>query len=94
MDLLGVYDRPDTQICTEITEQVLAGDFVFDPREFSVTVNTGVVTISGRLERPEVALSLLEAILDVAGVVDVRDRLSYPTAASHRWQRAASKASE
>jgi CBS domain-containing protein len=94
VDLLGVYDRPDAQICTEITEQVLAGDFVFDPREFSVAVNNGVVTISGRLERPEVALSLLEAISDVAGVVDVRDRLSYPTAASHRRQRAASKASE
>ena len=78
VDLLGVYDRPDAQIRTEITERVLAGDFVLDPREFTVTVSSGIVTISGKLERQEVALSLLEAIWDVAGVVDVRDRLSYP----------------
>lgn len=78
VDLLGVYDRPDAQIGTEITERVLAGDFVFDPREFTVTVDNGVVTISGRVEREEIALSLLEAVWDVAGVVDVRDRLTYP----------------
>lgn len=78
VDLLGVYDRPDAQIATEIAERVLAGDFVLDPREFAVTVNAGVVTISGRVERQDVALSLLEAVWDVAGVVDVRDRLTYP----------------
>lgn len=78
IDLLGVYDRPDAQICTEITERVLAADFVFDPREFAVTVGGGVVTISGKVEREDVAISLLEAVWDVAGVVDVRDRLSYP----------------
>jgi CBS-domain-containing membrane protein len=78
VDLLGVYDRPDAQIRTEITERVIAGDFVLDPREFTVMVGGGVVTISGKLERQDIALSLLEAIWDVAGVVDVRDRLSYP----------------
>ncbi|HEX9031802.1 MAG TPA: CBS domain-containing protein [Streptosporangiaceae bacterium] len=78
VDLLGVYDRPDAQIQVEIVERVLAGEFVFDPREFTVVVSGGVVTISGKLERQEVALSLLETIWDVAGVVDVRDRLSYP----------------
>lgn len=78
VDLLGVYDRPDAQIQAEIVERVLAGEFVFDPREFTVAVSGGVVTISGKLEAQEVALSLLETIWDVAGVVDVRDRLSYP----------------
>lgn len=78
VDLLGVYDRPDAQIRTEITERVIAGDFVLDPREFAVAVNSGVVTISGKVERQDIALSLLEAVWDVAGVVDVRDRLSYP----------------
>lgn len=80
VDLLGVYDRPDTQIRTEITERVLAGDFVFDPREFTVAVNNGVVTISGRVEREDIAVSLLKEVWDVAGVVDVRDRLTYPVA--------------
>ncbi len=78
VDLLGLYDRPDAQIATEITERVLAGDFAFDPREFAVTVASGVVTISGRVAREDEAIRLLQSIWDVAGVVDVRDRLSYP----------------
>lgn len=78
VDLLGVYDRPDERICEEITQQVIAGDFAFGPDEFTVTVSGGVVTVTGHVEREEVALSLLEAVWDVEGVVDVRDRLSYP----------------
>jgi CBS domain-containing protein len=78
VDLLGIYDRPDAQIRTEITERVLAGDFVLDPREFTVTVRSGVVTISGKLDQQDLAIRLLRGIWDVAGVVDVRDRLSYP----------------
>ncbi len=80
VDLLGVYDRPDEDIRTEINERVLAGDFVFDPREFAVVVDNGIVTISARVARHDVAISLLRAIWDVTGVVDVRDRLSYPDA--------------
>ncbi len=78
VDLLGIYDRPDAQIRTEIAERVLAGDFVLDPREFTVTVSSGVVTISGKLDQQDLAIRLLRGIWDVAGVVDVRDRLSYP----------------
>lgn len=78
VDLLGLYDRPDTQIRSEITERVLAGDFALDPREFAVAVDNGVVTISGRLAHQNDAIRLLQSIWDVAGVVDVRDRLSYP----------------
>lgn len=78
VDLLGVYDRPDAQIRAEITERVLAGDFVLDPREFAVTVSNGVVTISGKLDQQDLAIRMLRGIWDVAGVVDVRDRLSYP----------------
>ena len=77
VDLLGIYDRPDAEISEEITERVIAGDFVFDPNEFAVTVNRGVVTITGQVERQQVAMSLLQAVRDVAGVVDVRDRLTY-----------------
>jgi osmotically-inducible protein OsmY len=51
---------------------------VLDPREFTVTVSYGVVTISGKLDQHDLAIRLLRGIWDVAGVVDVRDRLSYP----------------
>lgn len=78
VDLLGVYDRPDEQICDEITEQVIAGDFAFGPDEFTVTVSGGVATIAGHVEREEIAVRLLQAVWDVEGVVDVRDRLGYP----------------
>jgi CBS-domain-containing membrane protein len=78
IDLLGVYDRPDVQIAAEITERVMAGEFLFDPREFVLTVGNGVVTIAGQLESEAVAVRLLQAISDVAGVVAVRDRLKYP----------------
>ena len=78
VDLLGVYDRTDEEICEEITEQVIAGNFAFGPNEFTVTVSGGVATIAGQVEREEVALSLLQAVWDVEGMVDVRDRLNYP----------------
>jgi CBS-domain-containing membrane protein len=78
VDLLGIYDRSDAEICEEITDEVIAGEFVLDSSEFTVAVSRGVVTITGRVERQEVALSLLQAVWDVCGVIDVRDRLTYP----------------
>jgi CBS domain-containing protein len=80
-DLLGLYDRPDAEIREEIDAQILAGQFVFDPREFTVRVDDGVVTISGAVAKHDVAVSLIEAIWGVAGVVEVRDRLHKPALA-------------
>ncbi len=78
VDLLGVYDRPDADILGEITEWLIGSDLGADPGEFAITVASGVVTIAGRVQRHEAALRLLDAIWAVAGVIDVRDRLSYP----------------
>ena len=78
VDLLGVYDRPDEEIRDEIVSQVIAGTFCLDPCAFEVTVASGVVTIAGHAESLSAAENLLDAVWDVAGVVDVRDRLSYP----------------
>jgi CBS-domain-containing membrane protein len=83
-DLLGVYDRPDAEIWDEVTEQVIRSEFCLDPGEFAVTVSAGLVTLTGQVARRAVALSLLDAVRQVDGVVSVRDRLSYPRiAASH-----------
>jgi CBS domain-containing protein len=79
VDLLAVYDRPDADIGEEIAEQVIAGDLVLDPTSFQIMVRGGVVTISGKVERQAVAFSLLDAIWDISGVVEVRDRLRYPS---------------
>ena len=37
---------------------------------------SGIVTLSGEVERPEIALELLARIRHVEGVVATRDRLS------------------
>ena len=78
VDLLGVYDRPDKEIRDEIVSQVIEATFCLDPCAFTVTVASGVVMIAGQAESLSVAESLLDGVWDVAGVVDVRDRLSYP----------------
>ena len=79
-DLLGVYDRPDENIRQEIVCQVIGSEFMLEKLAFTVTVAAGIVTVSGPVESEAVALSLLDDIRNVAGVVAVRDRLHYPQA--------------
>jgi CBS domain-containing protein len=78
MDVLSVYERPDGQIRSEVATGVVAGRFSLDPLDFEVTVQSGIVTVTGQAESRAAALSLLGAARDVEGVVAVRDRLSYP----------------
>lgn len=77
VDLLGVYDRPDADIKSEILRQVIESEFVLDSLAFAVTVESGVVTVAGPVDNEDVALNMLEQVGRVAGVVTVRDRLSY-----------------
>jgi CBS domain-containing protein len=78
VDLLGIYDRPDGQIGAEILSEVIKDKFSLDPCAFDVTVASGVVTIAGQAGSLSVAESLLDAVWDVPGVIDIRNRLSYP----------------
>ena len=78
VDLLSVFDRPDEQIRDEVIKQVVGVDFALDTDTFDITVKSGIVTITGPVERHAVALQLVDAVRYVDGVVDVRDRLSYP----------------
>lgn len=78
VDVLGVFDRPDEQIRNEVIKRVIAGEFALDPAAFDVTVTAGILTITGRVERSAVASHLIDAVRYVEGVVDVRDRVSYP----------------
>ena len=77
-DVLRVYDRDDDDIRKEIGEQVIKAAFALDNLAFDVTVAGGVVTLAGPVEREPVAVSLLEAVGHVDGVVAVRATLSYP----------------
>ena len=53
-----------------------AGRGVAEP----VAVRSGIVTVTGSVQRRADALGLLGAIRHAEGVVGVRDRLSYPPA--------------
>jgi CBS-domain-containing membrane protein len=77
-DVLGVFERPDADIWDEVVKTILAGEFSLDPDSFDITVRSGVVTLTGRCDGPDVALRLLARVRHSEGVVGVRDRLHYP----------------
>ncbi len=78
-DVLSVFERPDYEIWDEVIKEVVVGEFGLDPELFVVTVASGIVTITGSVQRRPDALSLLATIRHLEGVIGVRDRLSYPT---------------
>lgn len=77
-DVLAVFDRSDEEIRREITDEVIAHEFALNPRQFTVTVRAGVVTLEGSLETATLGRDIARKVRHVQGVVAVRDRLSYP----------------
>lgn len=76
-DLLRVFLRGDEEIRTHLLEQVLAHQLLLDVSAIEVTVRAGVVTLTGQVERRIVIAPLLDAVRATAGVVAVRDQLTY-----------------
>jgi CBS domain-containing protein len=77
-DVLSVFERPDYEIWDEVIKDVITGEFGLDSEMFVVTVASGIVTVTGSVDRRSDALSLLATIRHLEGVIGVRDRLSYP----------------
>ena len=77
-DVLAVFDRPDEDIRKDIVDTMLLHEFLIDPRTFSVTVESGVVTMEGCPETAALGHALVRKARHVPGVVAVRDRLTYP----------------
>jgi CBS domain-containing protein len=75
-DLLRPYLRSDEDIRHEINEGVLLRTMWMDPREFTVAVDQGIVTIHGEVERRSTIPILVGIIRSVHGVIDVIERLS------------------
>ena len=80
IDVLSIYDRPDSQIRDEVIREVITGKFRLDPEEFEVTVASGIVTVTGQASDPALAPGLVSAIRRVEGVIDVWDKIGYRTA--------------
>jgi CBS domain-containing protein len=78
VDLLSVFDRPDSQIRAAVLQDIIARDFALDPDAFEVQVSSGIVTIAGQVETQAVARRLLGALRHAEGVVGVRSRLGFP----------------
>jgi CBS domain-containing protein len=78
-DVLSVFGRADADIRWEILDKVILREFLAEPTMFSVTVQDGVVTLTGRPETAEVGHGIVTAVRHLEGVVAVRDHLSYPT---------------
>lgn len=74
VDVLSVYERPDSEILGEVNETI-ASEFGLDPDDITVTVAAGVVTLSGVADEEKTALELRARIRHMEGVVAVRDRL-------------------
>ncbi|MGP3915965.1 CBS domain-containing protein [Nonomuraea sp. 10N515B] len=68
-DVLRVFTRPPAELEADI-RAVLT-----DPAALSVAVDSGVVTISGRVQRRSQAIALVEAVRAVEGVIDVVDEV-------------------
>jgi CBS domain-containing protein len=77
-DVLSVFDRSDEQIRDEITDNLIMHEFLENPRQFAVTVRSGVVTVEGSPETAALGRDIMRRIRHVQGVVAVRDRLSHP----------------
>jgi CBS domain-containing protein len=76
-DLLSVFLRPDSDIVHDV-RQVLDEIPVADPKDVTVAVRHGVVTVAGMMRANShhdlIALAL-HLIWDIDGVVDVVNRL-------------------
>ncbi|KAB1141296.1 CBS domain-containing protein [Streptomyces luteolifulvus] len=71
-DLLRALIRDDAEIRTEV--ESLIGQHLLDPRAVEVTVDNGVVTMTGTLDNA-LAVQLLASVRDIDDVVDIVDRI-------------------
>ena len=79
-DVLAVFSRPDEEIRREVTQDVIADGFFTDPARFTVTVQDGIVTLEGAPGSAVLGAGIADQVRHLEGVVDVRDRFTYPDA--------------
>jgi CBS domain-containing protein len=76
-DLLRAYLRPDDAIRVDVCAELASRVPGIGPDTLDVTVNGGVVTLSGTAGELSTALVVTSLVRAVPGVVDVIDRLVY-----------------
>jgi CBS domain-containing protein len=78
-DVLRGFLRSDAEIRWEVAEEVLRRSMWLEPYEVQATVDRGVVTLEGHVERRSMAEVTVELVRATVGVVDVVDKLTYRT---------------
>jgi CBS domain-containing protein len=76
-DLLRTFLRADEEIRQEVISEVLVRVLWADPERFDVTVQDGIVTLSGELEQRSHIPIAVQLAQRVDGVIDVVDHLTY-----------------
>jgi CBS domain-containing protein len=77
VDLLRVYLRDDAAIRDEIREEVLKRTLWIDPTTITVSVNGGVVTLGGTVDRRSTGQIAARLSETVGGVVEVHNTMEY-----------------
>lgn len=75
VDVLSIFSRPDEEIRREVTDLVAQPNFLTDPEDLEVTVEDGIVTLTGRPLTGQIGRDIIEAVRHVEGIVAVRDQL-------------------
>ncbi|MFD8006178.1 CBS domain-containing protein [Streptomyces mirabilis] len=75
IDLVRALVRDDTKIREEIETRIIRQDFLLDPDAFEVTVENGVVSVSGEVDGSLIP-KLLESIEEIDDVVEVSEHLT------------------
>ncbi len=75
VDVLSIFSRPDEEIRREVTDSVIGQGLRMGPERLKVTVQDGIVTLSGRPETGQAGRDIIEAVRRIEGVVAVRDQL-------------------
>jgi CBS domain-containing protein len=70
-DLVQAYVRSDDELARTVREEVLLRILWLDPSTFTVDVENGVLSLSGRVERRSTAEMVERAVGMVPGLVDV-----------------------
>ncbi len=74
VDVLSIFRRPDEEIRREVTDRVTQPSNLMDPAGLKVTVEDGIVTLSGWPQTGQVGRDIIEAVRHIEGVVAVRDQ--------------------
>ena len=78
-DLVKVHARLDAVIRDEVARRILRRILMIEPDSVQVTVDDGVVTLTGPTGRKSTALAVVGLTGAVAGVTGVVDRLTFDT---------------